>query len=469
MHAKGHRIRLSATELIRNYKMAEPIVALSTPPGISGIAVIRASGECVFQILDLCFEGKVKISETKTHTIHYGKFHDNQNLIDFVTVSVFRAPNSYTGEDVAEISCHGGYIVAEKVIETLIKYGCRLAEPGEFTRRAFLNGKLDLAQVEAVADLIHSTSEASYQVAVRQLAGEFSRRISEFRKKLLDAASLLELELDFADEGFEFVDRNIIVNSIDQAINFCEDLTASYHSAEIMRSGYFVGIAGFPNSGKSTLFNSLLQRKRAIVSEIPGTTRDYLEETIFIDGFAVKLIDTAGLRKTADIIEIEGIRMVESLLAQSNLILVLNDITQGREHSDSLFAELKARYANCRVLLVQNKIDLLDTLPPAREAEIFISAKHSVGLEKIKEIISEELKKERTHIQDVLLNQRHYLLLKKASEELRNAKKSLLQGAGNELVADDLRRAVKTLGEIIGESFSQDVLNNIFSKFCIGK
>jgi tRNA modification GTPase len=163
--------------------MAEPIVALSTPPGISGIAVIRASGEGVFQILDLCFEGKVKISETKTHTIHYGKFHDNQNLIDFVTVSVFRAPNSYTGEDVAEISCHGGYIVAEKVIETLIKYGCRLAEPGEFTRRAFLNGKLDLAQVEAVADLIHSTSEASYQVAVRQLAGEFSRRISEFRKK----------------------------------------------------------------------------------------------------------------------------------------------------------------------------------------------------------------------------------------------------------------------------------------------
>jgi tRNA modification GTPase len=467
--AKGHRIRLSATELIRNYKMAEPIVALSTPPGISGLAVIRASGEGVFQIVDLCFEGKVKISEAKTHTIHYGKFHDNQNLIDFVTVSVFRAPNSYTGEDVAEITCHGGYIVAEKVIERLIKYGCRLAEPGEFTRRAFLNGKLDLAQVEAVADLIHSTSEASYQVAVRQLAGEFSRRISEFRKKLLDAASLLELELDFADEGFEFVDRNIIVNSIDQAINFCEDLTASYHSAEIMRSGYFVGIAGFPNSGKSTLFNSLLQRKRAIVSEIPGTTRDYLEETIFIDGFAVKLIDTAGLRKTADIIEIEGIRMVESLLAQSNLILVLNDITKGREHSDSLFAELKARYTNCKVLLVQNKIDLLDILPPAREAEIFISAKHSVGLEKIKEIISEELKKERTHIQDVLLNQRHYLLLKKASEELRNAKRSLLQGAGNELVADDLRRAVKTLGEIIGESFSQDVLNNIFSKFCIGK
>ena len=449
--------------------MAEPIVALSTPPGISGIAVVRASGNNVFEIVDLCFEGKVKISEAKTHTIHYGKFHDNQNLIDFVTVAVFRAPKSYTGEDVAEISCHGGYIVADKIIETLIKCGCRLAEPGEFTRRAFLNGKLDLAQVEAVADLIHSTSEASYQVAVRQLAGEFSRRINEFRKQLLDSASLLELELDFADDGFEFVDRNLIMNSIDRTIYFCQDLTESYHSAEIMRSGYFVGIAGFPNSGKSTLFNSLLKRKRAIVSEIPGTTRDYLEETIFIDGFAVKLIDTAGLRKTEDIIEIEGIRMVESLLAQSNLILVINDITQGREHSDSLFSELQSRYSKSKVVLVQNKIDLIETQPPPREAEVFISAKHNIGLEKIKEIISDELRKEKAHIQDVLLNQRHYFLLKKASEELRNAKESLLQGYGNELVADDLRRAVKTLGEIVGESFSQDVLNNIFSKFCIGK
>ncbi len=449
--------------------MADPIVALSTPPGISGIAVIRASGDGIFSIVDTCFFGKVKISEAKTHTIHYGEFKDDTELIDFVTISVFRAPNSYTGEDVAEISCHGGYIVAEKIIETLIKKGCRLAEPGEFTRRAFLNGKMDLAQVEAVADIIHSTSEVGYQVAVRQLAGGFSRRLKEFRQKLLDAASLLELELDFAEEGFEFIDRKIIEKSLDEAIAFCKDLTESYHSAEIMRSGYYVGIAGYPNSGKSTLFNSLLQRKRAIVSEIPGTTRDYLEEAIFIDGFTVKLIDTAGLRKTEDIVEIEGIRMVESLLEQSNMILVLNDISNGRENSDPLFLELKKRYSNCKVLLIQNKIDLINKLPTPRDFEIFISAKNNIGLEKIKEEISKELRKERSHINDVLINQRHYLLLNRASKELINVKESLCSGLGNELIADDIRKVVRTLGEIVGENFSQDVLNNIFSRFCIGK
>ncbi|MFN3269813.1 MAG: GTP-binding protein, partial [Candidatus Kapaibacteriota bacterium] len=225
----------------------------------------------------------------------------------------------------------------------------------------------------------------------------------------------------------------------------------------------------FPNSGKSTLFNALLKRKRAIVSEIPGTTRDYLEETIYIDGFSVRLIDTAGLRATEDIIEIEGIRMVESLLAQSNLILVINDLTQGQTHSDALFFELRERYKASRSILIQNKIDLVESLPQQRDFEIFISAKNNQGLDKIQELIREELRKETQHIKDVLINQRHHLLLKRAGEELRKARESLLEGLGNELVADDLRKAVKTLGEIVGDTFSQDVLNNIFSKFCIGK
>ncbi|ROL56209.1 tRNA uridine-5-carboxymethylaminomethyl(34) synthesis GTPase MnmE [Bacteroidetes/Chlorobi group bacterium Naka2016] len=449
--------------------MAEAIVALSTPPGIAGLSVIRASGDGVFDIVDQCFKGKVRISEAKTHTIHYGEFHNKGKLVDFVTVAVFRKPNSYTGEDVAEISCHGGYFVAYAIIETLIEHGCRLAEPGEFTKRAFLNGRMDLTQVEAVADIIHSSSEQAYQTAVRQLAGEFSKRIAEFKKKLLDSAGLLELELDFADEGFEFIDRNIILKSIDETIAFCQELANSYHSSEILRSGYFVGIAGFPNSGKSTLFNALLKRKRAIVSEIPGTTRDYLEETIYIDGFSVRLIDTAGLRATEDIIEIEGIRMVESLLAQSNLILVINDLTQGQTHSDALFFELRERYKASRSILIQNKIDLVESQPQQRDFEIFISAKNNQGLDKIQELIREELRKETQHIKDVLINQRHHLLLKRAGEELRKARESLLEGLGNELVADDLRKAVKTLGEIVGDTFSQDVLNNIFSKFCIGK
>lgn len=243
--------------------MAEPIVALSTPPGVSGLAVVRTSGDGVYEIVDQCFFGKVKISETKTHTIHYGEFRRRDKLVDFVTVSVFRAPNSYTGEDVAEISCHGGYFVAEAIIETLIENGCRLAEPGEFTKRAFLNGKLDLTQVEAVADIIHSTSQQGYQTAVRQLSGEFSKRLAQLKKKLLDAAGLLELELDFAEDGFEFIDRSRILKAIDEAIDYCRELSSSYHSSEIFRSGFFVGITGFPNSGKSTLFNSILNRKRA--------------------------------------------------------------------------------------------------------------------------------------------------------------------------------------------------------------
>lgn len=449
--------------------MAEPIVALSTPPGISGLAVVRASGDRIFEIVDLCFKGRVRIAEAKTHTIHYGKFHNEGKLVDFVTVAVFRQPNSYTGEDVAEISCHGGYFVAEAIIETLVEHGCRLAEPGEFTKRAFLNGRMDLTQVEAVADIIHSSSEQGYQTAVRQLAGEFSKRIAEFKKKLLDSASLLELELDFADEGFEFIDRSIILRSIDETIAFCDELANSYHSSEIVRSGYFVGIAGFPNSGKSTLFNALLKRKRAIVSEIPGTTRDYLEETIYIDGISVRLIDTAGLRPTKDIIEIEGIRMVESLLAQSNLILVINSLTQGQAFSDGLYFELKERYKRSRLVLVQNKMDLVEELPPKRDFEIYISAKYSQGIDQIQRIIQEEIRKESQHIKDVLINQRHYLLLKRASGELRKARQSLVENLGNELVSDDLRRAVKTLGEIVGDTFSEEVLNNIFSKFCIGK
>ncbi len=449
--------------------MAEAIVALSTPPGVSGLAVVRASGDGVFEIVDKCFSGKVRITEAKTHTIHYGEFRNKDKLIDFVTISVFRAPNSYTGEDVAEINCHGGYFVAEAIIETLIENGCRLAEPGEFTKRAFLNGKLDLTQVEAVADLIHSTSQQGYQTAVRQLSGEFSRRIAELKKKLLDAASLLELELDFADEGFEFIDRSLILKAIDEAIDYCRELSSSYHSSEIFRSGFFVGITGFPNSGKSTLFNALLKKRRAIVSEIPGTTRDYLEESIFIEGVAVRLIDTAGLRETENIVEIEGIRMVESLLAQSNLILVINDLSLGQTNSDQLYNQLLERYETSRVVLVQNKIDLIEKHPEGRDYEIFISAKNNDGVNQIYEIIREQIRKESEHIKDVLVNQRHYLLLKRASEELGRARQSLLENRGNELVADDMRKAVQTLGEIIGETFSMDVLNSIFSRFCIGK
>ncbi|MCX7880813.1 MAG: tRNA uridine-5-carboxymethylaminomethyl(34) synthesis GTPase MnmE [Ignavibacteria bacterium] len=449
--------------------MAEPIVALSTPPGISGLAVVRVSGDEIFQIIDLCFEGKVKISEAKSHTIHYGKFHRNGELVDFVTVSVFRKPNSYTGEDVAEITCHGGLFVYETIIEVLCEKGCKLAAPGEFTKRAFLNGKMDLTQVEAVADLIHSTSVVGYQTAVRQLAGGFRKKIEEFKQNLISVAGLLELELDFAEEGYEFIERTKIINELEQVINFCKELTESYRAYEILRAGFYVGISGYPNAGKSTLFNALLERKRAIVSEIPGTTRDYLEEAIYINGIMVKLFDTAGLRETQDAIEVEGIRLVNSLISQSNLVLVINDITLGQANSDKLYEELKLRYPTTKFYLIQNKVDLVRNLPAKREHEIFISAKLSYGLDELKKLIAEELKMNQARITDVLLNQRHYQLLKRASMELERAKEGLLSQAENELIAEDIRRAVTTLGEIIGDTFREDVLNAIFSKFCIGK
>lgn len=450
--------------------MNDTIVALSTPPGISGLAVIRVSGDKTFEVIDKCFEGKVKISEAKTHTIHYGKFFDGEKLLDFVTISVFRKPNSYTGQDVAEISCHGGIVVIDQIIETLQRRGCRLATPGEFTKRAFLNGKMDLTQVEAVADLIHSVTLPAYQTAIRQLAGEFHQRIQIFRKKLLDASSLLELELDFADEGYEFIEREKIIQAIGESIEFCSQLATSYKGSEILRSGFYVGIAGYPNSGKSTLFNSLLQRRRAIVSEIPGTTRDYLEEPLLINDILVKLVDTAGLRSTSDVIEIEGIQMGESLLAQSNMIIILNDLTNGLHFSDKLFKEMVERYPNSNVLLVHNKMDLYDgDMVNSQEDAFFISAKFGTGIDKLKEKIYHTARKDIGSQKDVLVSQRHYLLLQQAKGELQNALESVRKGLGNELIAVDLRRAVKTLGEIIGESWSEEVLNNIFSRFCIGK
>ena len=305
--------------------MADTIVALATLPGISGIAVIRLSGDDAIDIASSCFKGKIDLRNSPTHRIYYGKIVNNSECIDDVTLSIFRKPNSYTGEDVVEISCHGGMIIYNEIIKKLIHNGARLAQPGEYTKRAFINGKMDLLQAEAVADLINSVSYISEQTSARQLFGEFTKQISKFRKDLIDIASLLEIELDFTDEDVEFVSKTKVKNKVIEIINFAQILIDSYKTAQILRSGYFVAIVGYPNSGKSTLFNTLLKKNRAIVSEIQGTTRDYLEEFIYLNDIPIKLIDTAGIRQTTDIIEIEGIKFVESLLEQSNLILVLND------------------------------------------------------------------------------------------------------------------------------------------------
>lgn len=448
--------------------MKKSIVALATPPGISGLSVIRLSGEQSFDIADKVFRGKKMISDAKSHTILYGKISDNDKLIDNVTVSVFRSPNSYTGENTVEIGCHGGNLIYNQIIDLLIKNGAVYAEPGEFTKTAFLNGKLDLTQAEAVADIIHSNSVPGTQTAARQLDGMFTQKLNELRKQLLDISGLLELELDFSEEDLELIDKSEIIAKINTTKDYCSNLANSFSSSEILRSGFFVGIAGFPNSGKSTLFNSLLEHKRAIVSEIPGTTRDYLEGSIMLNGISVTLFDTAGIRESDDTVEIEGIKLVDSVISQANLVIVINDITVAKNNSDELFEKLKEKYSDTDFLLIQNKIDLISKEKLNYE-EINISASEGTNIPKLKEIINEYAHKSVSRITDVLINSRHFRLLNEVVKYLDNALDSIQIDMENEIISIDIRRATKILGEITGEEWNEEVLDHIFSRFCIGK
>jgi tRNA modification GTPase len=453
--------------------MSRTIAALATPPGISGLSVIRISGDETIKIMDLVFKGKKTIAEAKSHTILYGKILQVENnqierIIDTVTISIFKSPNSYTGEDVIEIGCHGSIVVVREILDLLYKNGAYPAEAGEFTKRAFINGKLDLLQVEAVADLIHSISTPSAQTSIRQLEGDFTIRLREFRKNLIDIASLLELELDFSEEDIELIDRDFIRNRLNNAKEFCNNLIEFKRTSEILRSGYYVSIVGYPNSGKSTLFNTLLNKNRAIVSEIAGTTRDYLEEYLYINEIAIKLFDTAGLRDTEDTIEIMGIKLVESIIKQSNLLFLLNDITESETYSDNLLSELKSKFPDTEIIVIQNKIDNLEKIENKDET-IYISAKNNIGIYELKSLIYNKAISELDSITDVLINQRHYDLLKVTIENIERALISLDEYTENEIIAIDIRNAYTTIGEITGENYNEEVINNIFGAFCIGK
>lgn len=453
--------------------MSRTIAALATPPGISGLSVIRISGDETIKIMDLVFKGKKTIAEAKSHTILYGKILQVENnqierIIDTVTISIFKSPNSYTGEDVIEIGCHGSIVVVREILDLLYKNGAYPAEAGEFTKRAFINGKLDLLQVEAVADLIHSISTPSAQTSIRQLEGDFTIRLREFRKNLIDIASLLELELDFSEEDIELIDRDFIRNRLNNAKEFCNNLIEFKRTSEILRSGYYVSIVGYPNSGKSTLFNTLLNKNRAIVSEIAGTTRDYLEEYLYINEIAIKLFDTAGLRDTEDTIEIMGIKLVESIIKQSNLLFLLNDITESETYSDNLLSELKSKFPDTEIIVIQNKIDNLEKIENKDET-IYISAKNNIGIYELKSLIYNKAISELDSITDVLINQRHYDLLKVTIENIERALISLDEYTENEIIAIDIRNAYTTIGEITGENYNEEIINNIFGAFCIGK
>lgn len=444
------------------------IVALATPPGVSGLSVIRVSGDDAINIVDKHFFGKISLKEAKSHTVHYGKFIRENNVVDIVTAAIYRNPKSYTGEDVVEISCHGGFVIYEEIINSLLLSGCRMAAPGEFTQRAFINGKIDLLQAEAVADLIHATSIISEQVSTRQLLGNFTSRITEFKQKLVNIAGLLELELDFSEEDIDLINKKDIENLIDNLIEFNKEIIDSFNSSKILHNGFAVAIVGYPNSGKSTLFNKLLNRERAIVSPIPGTTRDYLEEYQFYDGIPVKIFDTAGIRDTDDIIEIEGIKLVENVLKQSNLIFIINDSSKGVDFSDKLLVEIKQKYQTKTYCLLQNKIDLTNAQVRTNN-EITISAKNEININKVKDYISKIAKESISRINDILVNERQYNLLKQINYDLENAKKSIQNKYQNEFIAIDIRNAIKKLGELTGEIYNEEILNQIFSNFCIGK
>ncbi|MDW8108597.1 MAG: tRNA uridine-5-carboxymethylaminomethyl(34) synthesis GTPase MnmE [Candidatus Kryptonium sp.] len=461
--------------------LEDTIAAISTAIGEAGISVIRISGKDAIKIADKVFRGKRKLEEVKSHTAHYGSLVDlSGKVVDYVVATVFRAPHSYTGEDVVEISCHGGIFVTRKVLEAILEAGARLAQPGEFTKRAFLNGKIDLSQAEAIADLIRSATDLAYQSSLSQLEGSLSRKIKKMREELINLCSLVELELDFADEDLEFVDKPELASKIRSAISEIEELIETFKYGKIYREGIKVVIAGKPNAGKSSLLNALLNENRAIVSDIPGTTRDIIEESLNIDGVLFRVVDTAGLRETYDVIEQEGVRRAEEQLKKSDMILLVIDSTDEINESDMrLYHRVLNLAANeaRKCIVVFNKVDLLNGkgLQTEKMFEDFpvvhISALTGHGLDKLKKIMVEQsfLGTNRTDASVVVTNVRHRDALVKAKQSLLYALKSLEEGMSGDLVAVDLRSALNHLGEIIGEVTTDDILNNIFSKFCIGK
>ncbi|GGG85232.1 tRNA modification GTPase MnmE [Parapedobacter pyrenivorans] len=449
----------------------DAIVALATATGNGAIAVIRVSGTDAIAIVNKVFNGK-DLSHQQSHTIHFGTIRDGDDVLDEVLVSVFVGPNSYTGENVVELSTHNSRYIIERVIHLLIRGGARAAQPGEFTLRAFLNGKMDLSQAEAVADLIASNSAASHLVAMQQMRGGFSSILTELREQLIHFASLIELELDFSEEDVEFANREQLKSLVVEIRAVIGKLVSSFEQGNVLKNGVPVVIAGKPNVGKSTLLNTLLNEERAIVSDIAGTTRDTIEDEININGITFRFIDTAGIRDTQDIIEAKGVARTREKMRQARLIIYLADPQQ--DDIDEVRAQIKeVAQSGIPYVVVVNKNDLLtqahrDTL--AIIEPLFISAKSNVGVEELKEELLRKVNLHNLNGDDVLVtNVRHVEALQKTNESLRK----VLDGIDNPITSDflalDIRQALHHLGEITGSVSTDDLLDNIFSKFCIGK
>ncbi len=452
----------------------DTIVAIATPPGIGAIGVIRVSGEKAFKIVDKIFRSK-DLSGQPANTLHVGFIKDYENVLDEVVISLFKNPSSYTGEDVIEISCHGSPYVQQQVLASIIERGARLAKAGEFTQRAFLNGKLDLTQAEAVADLIASNTFASQNVALKNMRGGFSQVLKEMRERLIQFSALIELELDFGEEDVEFADRekfNALLAELDDTVN---SLLSSFHLGNVIKNGVSVAIVGSPNAGKSTLLNTLLNENRAIVSEIAGTTRDTIEEVININGILFRLIDTAGIREhSQDVIENIGVLKSKEKIQQADIVLYLFDINSIDDENFYTFLDT-VKKENPHVISVLNKTDDTDEKSLKQKNElhkesIFISAKMKTGIDELKQKLFSMASGNVMLTENIIVtNARHYASLKEVKSSLHDVRNGIENKITSDLLSPDIRRCLHYLGEITGEITNEDMLDYIFSKFCIGK
>ena len=462
------------------YDYSDTIIAISTPPGEGAIGVIRLSGSQAIAIANKIFAGK-DLTQQPTHTLHFGKIMDGNTTVDEVVVSLFKGPKSYTGEDIAEISCHGSDYVLQQVMNLCMYYGARMAKPGEFTLRAFMNGKMDLAQAEAVADLIASHSATAHRAAIHTLRGGFSEDLKEMREQLIQFSALTELELDFSQEDVEFADRTKFYVLIDRLTTATQQLADSFRLGNVIKNGVSVAIIGRPNAGKSTLLNALLNEERAIVSDIAGTTRDTIEETLNINGILFRLIDTAGIREhSVDVIELQGIERSVDAMNKADVVVYLFDLVESRkskEVSDEVLGKKDAfEKSGVKYVLVGNKVDeageahAQEAFKSVREKVFFISAKNKENIGALKQalynlVVEGRIKQEGT----IVTNARHYGALQEVLNSLLDIKTGMDNNIPGDLISLDIRRCLYYLGEITGEVTTEDKLDYIFSKFCIGK
>ena len=468
--------------MMRN-QLEDTICAISTAPGVGGIAVIRVSGKDAANITSKCWKG-VAIDEMKSHSAHFGRIVDQDGtVLDEVVLTLFRGPRSFTGEDVIEIACHGSTWIQQQIVNTLIACGCRAANGGEFTRRAYTNGRLDLSQAEAIADLIASSSRASHRIALNQMRGAFSRELSMLREKLLEFVSLIELELDFTEEDVEFADRTRLTTLATLIKNKVDSLAGSFAMGNAIKNGVPCAIVGETNAGKSTLLNLLLRDERALVSDIHGTTRDVIEDTITLNGTLFRFIDTAGIRETDDTIESMGIERTFKKLDEAQIVLWVIDANTQRASIQELSKRILERIQGKSLITIVNKTD---TLTEAQQQSIsdfmhnivgekgevtFISAKNSIGIENLENTLVKcaALPDTDNANEVIVTNARHYEALLHAGEAITRAIDGLAMGISGDFVSQDIRECMHYLGEITGEITTDQILGSIFTRFCIGK